>query len=360
MMKRVKKLFAVLLMLAMACSLLPGMALAAPSDYNLTGGSVTLDGTTDRLIDAKFISVSGGSYYSFSGDWSKTETEGSSYLRLSALTSEMASAAMENDVGSGRTVWLDMTYSSPITVAASGAIWTATYTVDKNTPSGTYTVTLNVDGCTDGDYTDNPAGLLTAVITVMRSNSPVAEGYTVTVSADQTEVKVDDTVKISFDVTNSSAAAFNAFYGTLHYDSSAFSYSAAGSRASGYVVDDSALGTLEIYRAGRDVPIPGNGPELSLSFTAKTAAESATFILRNAKVDMADKANGNAAAAAVIGMPSVKVGAKESDGEKLHVTMRLIGAELAEKDVDLGAAKYMPNYVKRGRLHRPGSRPRPR
>ena len=34
-----------------------------------------------------------------------------------------------------------------------------------------------------------------------------------------------------------------------------------------------------------------------------------------------------------------------SEDDKLHVTMRLIGAELAEKDVDLGAAKYMPNYV---------------
>lgn len=340
-----KKLFAVLLILVLTCSLLPGVALAAPSDYALTGGSVTLDGTTDRLIDVKFISISGGSYYSFSGDWSKTETEGSSYLTLTALTSEKASAAMENDVGSGRTVWMDMTYSAPITVAAGGAIWTATYTVDKNTPSGTYTVTLNVDGCTAGDYNADPAGLLTATIIVTRSDSPVTEGYTVTVTADKTEVKVDETVKISFDVTSSSAYAFNAFYGTLYYDDAAFSYSLASSSASGYVVDDSAYGKLEISRVGSDVSIHGSGPELSLTFTAETVAESATFILRNAKVDMADKANGDAAAAGVSGMPSVKVSDKESEGEKLHVTMRLIGAELAEKDVDLGAAKYMPNYV---------------
>lgn len=42
----------------------------------------------------------------------------------------------------------------------------------------------------------------------------------------------------------------------------------------------------------------------------------------------------------------VEVGSgSSSEEEKLHVTMRLIGAELAEKDVDLGASKYLPNYV---------------
>ena len=44
-MKKVKKLFAVLLILAMACSLLPGIALAAPSDYALTN-PFTKDGYT--------------------------------------------------------------------------------------------------------------------------------------------------------------------------------------------------------------------------------------------------------------------------------------------------------------------------
>lgn len=343
-MKILKKLLAVLLILTLACSLLPGIAIAAPSDYVLTGGSVTLDGTADRLIDVNFISVRGGSYYSFSGDWAKTETQGSGYLTLSALTSEKASVATENDVGSGRTVWLDMTYSSPITVAEGGTIWTATYTVDKNTPSGTYTVSLNVDGCTAGDYNADPVGLLTAEITVTRSDSPVTESYSITVSADQTEVEVDDTVKISLNVTNSSADAFNAFYGTLYYDSEAFSYSSASSRASGFVVNDSAYGKLEISRAGSDVSIPGSGSELSLTFIAEAAAESAVFTLRNARVDMADKANGDAAAANVSGMPSVKVTDKEND-DKIHVTMRLIGAELAEKDVDLGKTKYLPDYV---------------
>ncbi len=110
------------------------------------------------------------------------------------------------------------------------------------------------------------------------------------------------------------------------------------------MVDDSAYGKLEISRAGSDVYIPGSGPELSLTFTAEAAAESASFILRNARVDMADKANGDAAAATVSGMPSIKVNDKESDN-KIYVTMRLIGAELAEKDVDLGSVKYLPNYV---------------
>lgn len=41
----------------------------------------------------------------------------------------------------------------------------------------------------------------------------------------------------------------------------------------------------------------------------------------------------------------VTVGGGSSDDGKLHVTMRLIGAERAEKDVDLGEVKYLPDYV---------------
>ena len=35
----------------------------------------------------------------------------------------------------------------------------------------------------------------------------------------------------------------------------------------------------------------------------------------------------------------------DGSDDKIHVTMRLIGAEQAEKDVDLGSVKYLPDYV---------------
>lgn len=41
----------------------------------------------------------------------------------------------------------------------------------------------------------------------------------------------------------------------------------------------------------------------------------------------------------------IDVGGGSQADDKLHVTMRLIGAELADKDVDLGEVKYLPDYV---------------
>ena len=301
-----KKALSIILVLALACSLFGGAALAAASDYVLTGGNVTVDGTEDKTVEVVFTSVKGGTYYSFSGNWSKTETEGSGHLTLSALSSP--AAATENSTETGRTQWTDMTYTG-ITVAANGAIWSATYTVDKNTPSGTYIVSLNVDGCTGGSAGFNAEtdaqGLKTATITVTNKSTPAAEGYTVTAAADKTEVAVGDTVKITLDVTNSDKTTFNAFQGKLTYAPAVFTYSAAGSTLGDFDVSDSS-GELTIIRHGSDVAIPGSGAELTLAFTAASAG-TGTFTLSEVKVSEAETANTDASEATVSGTPSVTV-----------------------------------------------------
>lgn len=301
-----KKALSIILVLALACSLFAGAALAAANDYVLSGGSVTVDGTADQTVDVVFTSVKGGTFYSFEADWSMKETESSSYLKLSALTSDKASAAMENSADTGRTVWTDMSFSNGLTVAANGAIWTATYTVDKNTPSGTYTVSLNVKGFTGSDFNpDTDAqGLRTATITVTNNSAPAA-GYTVTAAADKTDVAVGDTVNITLDVTNSDKTTFSAFEGTLTYNATVFTYSASGSTLGGFDVTDNS-GTLTITRYGSNVTIPGSGAELTLAFTA-AAAGTGTFTLSDVKVSEADNADTDAAAATVPATPSVTV-----------------------------------------------------
>ena len=42
---------------------------------------------------------------------------------------------------------------------------------------------------------------------------------------------------------------------------------------------------------------------------------------------------------------NVTIGGGSQYDDKIHVTMRLIGAEQAENDVDLGSVKYLPDYV---------------
>ena len=300
-----KKALSIILVLALACSLFGGVALAATSEYALTGTSVMVDGTADQTVDVVFKSVPGGTFKSFEADWSLKETQSSSYLTLSALTSDKALDADENDPATGRVVWTNFNFSNDsynLHVTANGAIWTATYKVDKNTPAGEYTVSLNVNGITDsnGDEITDAEKLWTATITVTNP----AEGYTATVAADKTTAAVNDTVEITLDVTNSDKTTFNTFQGKLTYNSSVFTYNASGSTLGGFDVSDSS-GELTIMRHGSDVTIPGSGAELILAFTAK-ANGTGTFTLA-AGVSEAAKANKNIPEATVVGTPSVTV-----------------------------------------------------
>ncbi len=306
-----KKALSIILVLALACSLFGGAALAAASDYVFTGGSVTVDGTTDKTIEVKFTTVQGGTFTAFQADWSLKETESSSYLTLSALTSDIAEDAMENDPSTGKTVWANLNLNKPkdnLTVEKTGAIWTATYTVDKNTPTGEYTVQLDVKSITDegGNAIADAMGTRTAKITVTNTK-PVAEGYTVTAAADKSSAAVGDTVNINLNVTNSdsSITTFNAFYGTLTYNATVFTY-AGNDRIGTFNIDASVSGELKIARADGNITISGSDPELTIPFTAASMG-TGTFVLSEFQVSQAALANGNASVANVSGTPKVTV-----------------------------------------------------
>ncbi len=313
-----KKALSIILVLALACSLFGGAALAAASDYVLTGGSVTVDGTEDKTVEVAFTSVKGGTYYSFSGNWSLKETQDSSYLTLTALSKPKG--ATENSTETGRTQWTDMSFSDGLTVAANGAIWTATYTVDKNTPSGTYTVSLNVDGITGGSAGFNAEtdaqGLKTATITVTNPTDPDpdptpdpnANGYTVTVKADKTTVATGGTVLISLDVANS-VSTVTEFYVidlVLTYENANFTYDASNSTLPSGLTATASGGELTIQRYGSAIALQ-DGAEFKLAFTADSAAENCEFKVTKAQIDTANNANQDAPEASVSGTPKVTV-----------------------------------------------------
>lgn len=292
---KTRKALAFILALVMLSSLFVGTAAAAPvvGDYTLTGGDVTVDGTADKTVDVLFTSVNGGNYYAFQADWAKKETGETSYLTLSALTAGGTASPMENDPNTGRTYWTDGTFSAPITVTAGQPVWKATYTVAKDTPTGTYTVSVDVQAIVDTSYDGAMLGTYTTTVNVTNNggtdpNPPtpeVPEGYSVAASGDA-GINVGEDAPVALNVTHKDGNAYNAYYFEVSYDTSVLTYKSADVQD---VVVDEAAGTLKIagYGANKD----SDTAAATLTFTGKAVGAGKVTITK-ANVDA--KANANA------------------------------------------------------------------
>lgn len=292
---KTRKALAFILALVMLSSLFVGTAAAAPvvGDYTLTGGDVTVDGTADKTVDVLFTSVNGGNYYAFQADWAKKETDGTSYLTLSALTAGGTASPMENDPNTGKTYWTDGTFSAPITVTAGQPVWKATYTVAKDTPTGTYTVSVDVQAIVDTSYDGAVLGTYTATINVTNNggtdpNPPepvIPEGYSVAASGD-TSISVGEDTTVALNVTHKDGNAYNAYYFEVSYDKDVLTYKSADVKD---VVVDETTGTLKIagYGANKD----SGTAAVTLTFTGKAVGAGKVTITK-ANVDA--KANANA------------------------------------------------------------------
>jgi hypothetical protein len=182
---------------------------------------------------------------------------------------------------------------------------------------------------------------------------PIKKPYTVALSADKTEVNVDGTVTVNLDVTNSyGVTTFNAFYGTLTYDSNKFTY--AGTTSSSVVenqfnVDNSTAGTLKIIRYGNDVTL-GETPELTLPFTAKAEGSDVAFTLSGVKVDVTGNAETNALDAEKVTGSPLEVTVTEAASEPVVTgqQMEYVGSSDANKYKLISATidkdGYVPTY----------------
>lgn len=292
---KTRKALAFILALVMLSSLFVGTAAAAPvvGDYTFTGGDVTVDGTADKTVDVLFTSVNGGNYYAFQADWAKKETGETSYLTLSALTAGGTASPMENDPNTGRTYWTDGTFSAPITVTAGQPVWKATYTVAKDTPTGTYTVSVDVQAIVDTSYDGAMLGTYTTTVNVTNNggsdpNPPtpeVPEGYSVAASGDA-GINVGEDAPVALNVTHKDGNAYNAYYFEVSYDTSVLTYKSADVKD---VVVDETAGTLKIagYGANKD----SGTVAATLTFTGKAVGAGKVTITK-ANVDA--KANANA------------------------------------------------------------------
>lgn len=301
---KIRRITAFLLALSLLCTLAVQTAFAAPvaADYKFEGGSVTVDGTEDKTVDVNFISVKGDEYYAFQADWSKKELEDTSYFTLTALTPGGTASPMEDDPNTGHTYWVENTFDAPIVVAAGGTIWKATYTVAKDTPSGTYTFSLKVPSIADGSFDGADVGTFTAAVTVT-NNTPAAVGYTVAVSGDAT-IQTDGEAEVKLNITHSDAneTSYAAYSMKVSYNKDVLTYKSF-SDADATVTDD-GNGNLTIYRYGKDLTL---GQNLTLSFAGK-AGGTGEVKVTEAKIDKSENALKNAPTATVTGSATITVG----------------------------------------------------
>lgn len=301
---KIRRITAFLLALSLLCTLAVQTAFAAPvaADYKFEGGSVTVDGTEDKTVDVNFISVKGDEYYAFQADWSKKELEDTSYFTLIALTPGGTASPMEDDPNTGHTYWVEGTFNAPIVVAAGGTIWKATYTVAKDTPSGTYTFSLKVPSIADGSFDGADVGTFTAVVTVTNT-TPAAEGYTVEVSGNTT-IQTGEDAQVKLNITHSDAneTSYAAYSMKVSYDKDVLIYKSFSDTDA--TVTDDKNGALTIYRYGDDLTIGG---DLILTFTGK-AGGTGDVTVPEAKVDKSENALKNAPAATVTGSATITVG----------------------------------------------------
>lgn len=291
---KTRKALAFILALVMLSSLFVGTAAAAPvvGDYTLTGGDVTVDGTADKTVDVLFTSVNGGNYYAFQADWAKKETDGTSYLTLSALTAGGTASPMENDPNTGKTYWTDGTFSAPITVTAGQPVWKATYTVAKDTPTGTYTVSVDVQAIVDTSYDGAVLGTYTATINVTNNggtdpNPPepvIPEGYSVAASGDA-GINVGEDAPVALNVTHKEGNAYNAYYFFVLYDNAVLSYKGASADAT---VNSDLEGVLQI--AGYGAEKASGTPAVTLTFTGVSAGAGEVTVF-TANIDESANAN---------------------------------------------------------------------
>ena len=261
-----------------------------------------MDGTEDKTVDVNFISVKGDEYFGFQADWSKKELEDTSYFTLTALTPGGTASPMENDPNTGHTYWTDVTFDAPITVVAGGTIWKASYTVAKNTPSGTYTFSIKVPAIVDGNFDGSDVGTYKATVTVT-NNTPAAKGYTVAVSGGGS-INKDEKATVKLDITNPAVLYYNAADVKLVYDPAVLSFDKAGSTGlptDATVTDTNGSLRIQFYGENRT-------DALQLAFTGIAAGESEVKVTE-AHVDQFENANvQDAPAATVTGSATITVG----------------------------------------------------
>lgn len=167
----ISSLAGVLVMALALVSVLPSVF--AISNYSLSNAGVELDGTEDKTVTINLVTPETDTIFGFQGTFLPSVAVGGDvYMTLTALTPGGDVSPMSNSTSDGIVYWLDGSYTG-FALDEGGAIWSATYTVDKDTPAGDYQVSLtNAEVTSEGnDYDTVSLGTINATITVAREEA---------------------------------------------------------------------------------------------------------------------------------------------------------------------------------------------
>lgn len=284
-----KKILSFLLAAVLLISLFPVTTFAATEgDFSLVGGAVTVDGTADKTIDVIFRAETEITVTGFEGIFSKSETEDTNYLELSKLIPHekvVLGTFDTNSITSGRICWADDVNWVGYSVAAQETVWTAQYTVAKDTPAGTYHVQFSLTDLCDASCESALSGkVYTAEIVVTNNSASLEAGYTASATTESSEASVDDMVYVAVNVASNDQANFAAAEIKLNYDADKLTYDESKSTLNGATVKDNGTSlTIEDY--GEDQSF---GTAYTVAFTAKAKGE-ATVTLTSAA--LSTKAN---------------------------------------------------------------------
>lgn len=150
---------------------------AASSDYALTvDKTVKLDGINDGTVTVEFkanknLSIDALEAY-FLPNTDKLDTNG--YIKLSKLETTLSGGEIDKDATNGLVYLVN---TSGYSLSFDDVIWRATYTINKNTPSGTYPIKLSINSLTLHNTTNVEKFDLTSSIVVKSANDPYVANF---------------------------------------------------------------------------------------------------------------------------------------------------------------------------------------
>ena len=174
-----KRLWAFVVAFAMVTSTVFSGALPSASamivNYYLTDGAVELNGSDNGEVTVNFNSADADAIYSIEGNFAPSvAVDGHTYFTLTSLNpggglSASSVGVLSNTVEDGRIYYQEWT--NGFEVVQRGALWSATYAVDKDTPAGDYKVALSSArvASESAEYDTVNLGTLEATVTVTRS-----------------------------------------------------------------------------------------------------------------------------------------------------------------------------------------------
>ena len=234
------KVVAVVLATLIATTIFPMYVFAIETDnFELVAGSVTVDGTADQTVSVALRINENNQIYGIQGQF----TEESDYITLSNYTFPVSLTGMNKfNMDSGELFYFDDTFTG-FDVLADTDIVVVEYTVDKDTPTGTYEIQLsivNVFSFFEFNMTDTGAATYTAEITVTNitgdpddEESEVTEDYVATLEATTTTVNQGDSVTVNVNVNKE----FNSADIVLGYDATMLQFE-SGALAGGQAMTD--------------------------------------------------------------------------------------------------------------------------